>query len=489
MINYKLIVRMTSRILLLVSFFIALMIPVALFYNERLAFLGFARTLLIVSVFIFFGIFFTRKITNKELSIKGGFIFVTLSWIVIAAVGALPFIMSKSIPNFTDAYFETMSGLTTTGATILIDIEALPKSMLLWRATTHWLGGMGIVVLTVAILPLLGVDGFRLIKAEAPGPATDRLSSRITKTAKYLWGIYVALSVIQIILLMIFGMDFVDSVSHTFATMATGGFSTKNLSIAYYASPAIQYTITIFMIMAGINFSLYFRLLSGHPNIFFKDTELHYYIIIFLTTTLLITFNLYGSGIYKTAEEAFRHASFQSASILTTTGFGTADYELWGNFSQYIIFLLMFIGGCAGSTGGGIKVMRIIMLMKQSFAEIKRLVYPHAIFSVRFNNKPVAISLIHNILGFVILYIVSLLLIALVVSSGGHDIITSFTTALATLGNIGPGFGLVGPTKNYAFFQPYIKWFLSFAMMLGRLEIYTVIVLIFPSFWRKYGTI
>ena len=474
---------MVSYILMLVSFFMVCMIPVAMEYNETNAIYGFVYSLCLIFSFSLVGIFFSRHNKRKELSIKGGFIFVSLSWTLVAAVGALPFYLSGSIPSYIDAYFETMSGLTTTGASILTNIEALPNSILLWRATTHWIGGMGIVVLTVAILPLLGVDGFRLLKAEAPGPATDRLSSKITRTAKYLWLIYILLSLIQIILLRIFGMNMLDSVSHTFATMATGGFSTKNLSVAYYSSPYIQYTITIFMILAGVNFALYFRALTGNFSVFYKDSEFRSYILIVLTATLLITLNLYYENVYSSIPEALRYASFQVASILTTTGFATADYELWGHFSQYILFMLMFIGGCAGSTAGSIKVVRIITLLKQSLIEIKRLIYPKAVFRVRINDKPVDIALIHHIIGFIVLYIVALIFIALVVSSGGHDILTSFTASLATLGNIGPGFGFVGPTDNYAFFQDYIKIFLSFAMMLGRLEIYTVIVIIFPSFW------
>ncbi len=484
MINYKLIIRMLSFISLISSFFIASMSFVALYFKEYEALKGFLFTIIIIALAAAVGILTTSKNEKKDLSVKGGFIFVSLSWIIVSAFGALPFYISGAIPSYVDAYFETMSGLTTTGASILTNIEGLPESMLLWRATTHWLGGMGIVVLTVAILPLLGVDAFRLLKAEAPGPVADRLSSRITKTAKYLWSIYIILSIIQIILLIIFGMKPLDSVSHTFATMATGGFSTKNASIAYYSSPAIQYTITIFMILAGMNFSLYFRFLSGNFKVFVKDSESFHYILILFVAMTLITVNLFMTNIYPTFEESFRYASFQVASIMTTTGFATADYEKWGNFSQYILFTLMFVGGCSGSTGGGIKVIRIITVFKQSLIEIKKVIYPNAVLRVYINKKPAELTFIHNIFGFIILYIVALIFIALIISSGGHDILTSFTTALATLGNIGPGFGLVGPTENYAFFQDYIKWFLSFAMLLGRLEIYTVLVLLFPFFWR-----
>ncbi len=486
MINYKLITRMLSFIVLIVAVFMLMMIPVAIYYQETMSLFAFVKTIVIILVFSSLIIFFTRNNQNKEMSLKGGFIFVSFSWILVAGFGALPYVLSGSIPSYIDAYFETMSGLSTTGASILNDIEALPKSMLLWRSTTHWIGGMGIVVLTVALLPLLGVDAFRLLKAEAPGPVADRLSSRITRTAKYLWGIYLSLTVVEVILLKAFGMSFFDSVCHSFATLATGGFSTKNASAAHYNdSMAIQYTITVFMILAGINFSLYFRFLSGNFKIFARDNEFITYILIIFIATTIITIDLLRFEIYPTLELAFRHSSFQVASIITTTGFASADYELWTNISKYIIFMLMFVGGCAGSTGGGVKVIRILTLVKQSFVEIKKMIYPNAFFSVRINNKPTEVAFIHNILGFVMLYFLLVVLISLLVASGEYDIITSLTTSLATVGNIGPGFGRIGPVENYSFFQDYIKVILSFAMLLGRLEIYTVLVILFPVFWKK----
>ncbi len=486
MINYKLITRMLSFIVLIVSIFMIFMLPVALYYEEMGSAFAFVKTIGLIFIFSSLIIFITRNNPNKEMSLKGGFLFVSFSWIFVAGFGALPFVLSGAIPSYIDAYFETMSGLSTTGASILTDIEALPKSMLLWRSVTHWMGGMGIVVLTVALLPLLGVDAFRLLKAEAPGPVADRLSSRITRTAKYLWGIYLSLTVLEIIILKIFGMTFFDSVCHSFATLATGGFSTKNSSIAHYDnSMSIQYTITVFMILAGVNFSLYFRFLSGNFKIFSKDNEFITYISIILIATTVITIDLLRLNIYPTFELAFRHSSFQVASIITTTGFASADYELWTNISKYIIFILMFIGGCAGSTGGGVKVIRILTLIRQSFVEIKKMIYPNAFFSLRMNNKPVEVAFVQNILGFVILYLLLVSVVSLLVATGEYDIITSLTTSLATVGNIGPGFGLIGPVENYSFFQDYIKVILSFAMLLGRLEIYTVLVILFPVFWKK----
>ncbi len=304
MINYKLIIRMLSFFLLMIAALILIMSLVAFYYKESIAAVAFIKTFVIIIIASALGLLFSRKNNRKELSIKGGFLFVSFTWISAAALGALPFMFSNALPSYIDAFFETMSGLTTTGASVITDIEALPKSILLWRATTHWIGGMGIVVLTVALLPLLGVDAFRLLKAEAPGPVADRLSSKITRTAKYLWGIYIALTIIEIILLKIFGMSLFDAVCHSFATLATGGFSTKNTSVGFY-SPAIQYTITIFMILAGINFSLYFRFLTGNYKIFAKDSEFITYIGIIFIATIIITINLYNENIYSTTSLRF----------------------------------------------------------------------------------------------------------------------------------------------------------------------------------------
>jgi trk system potassium uptake protein TrkH len=396
----------------------------------------------------------------------------------------MPFFLSGAIPTYTNSFFETMSGFTTTGASILTEIETLPKSILLWRSTTHWLGGMGIVVLTVAIFPLLGFGGLHLMEAEAPGPSVDKITPRVAGTAKVLWLIYLGFTVVEIVLLMFGGMDWFDAVNHSFATLATGGFSTKNTSVAYYNSAFIDAVITVFMVLAGMNFSLHFKLLTGRIRDVLKDSELKVYLAIFLFASLAIAWDLNGRN-YGNFGKSFRFASFQAASILTTTGFVTADYAIWSNLSQTIIFILMFIGGCAGSTGGGIKVIRILTLLKMSFTEMKYLMHPRGVFGIFVNGQYLKKNIVYDIAALVFLYFVVFFIVVVFVSSGGYDIITSVGGTIACLGNIGPGFGKVGPVFNYSLFPDYIKWVLSFAMLVGRLEVYTVVVLLTPTFWRK----
>jgi len=437
------------------------------------------------SVLIFFIIkLFLKEGRSGNLSTRDGFLFVTCSWIIASFIGALPFYLSGAIPSFADAYFETMSGFTTTGASILSAVEDLPSSLLFWRSLTHWLGGMGIVVLTVAILPALGIGGLQLINAEAPGPTVDKLTPRISETAKILWFIYLGLTVIQTFLLLLGGMNLFDSLTHSFGTVATGGYSTKNTSVMYYNSAYIDAVITVFMVLAGINFSLHFWLITGRFKTLLKDSELKGYLLIFFLSTILITINTSGQT-YNSIWESLRYASFQVATIMTTTGFASADYEKWPFFSQAILFILMFVGGCSGSTGGGIKVLRIITLLKQGLNEMKYLIHPRGVFTLRINRRPVKKDIVYGISGFFFLYILMLLLTALVAASSGVDVETSFTSALATLGNIGPGFGKVGPTENFGFFPAYVKWWFSFAMLAGRLELYTVLILFNVSFWKK----
>ncbi len=426
------------------------------------------------------------KVTNRKITLppRDGFLFVALAWVFSSALGALPFTLAGTM-TYVDAFFETISGFTTTGASILTDIEVLPRSLLLWRSTTHWLGGMGIVVLTVAILPLLGVGGLGLMEAETPGPSVDKITPRISSTAKILWLIYVALTVLEIGLLMAGGLDWFDAVTHTFGTMATGGFSPKNLSVGHYRSGYVDVVITVFMLAAGLNFSLYFKLLSGKAISVFRDSEARTYLGIFAAAALLIAWDLRRAGTFEGFGTALRYAGFQASSILTTTGFATADFARWPPLSQTVLFLLMFIGGCAGSTGGGIKVIRIVFLSKMAFTEMKYLLNPRGIYGIFVDGKPLRKNIIYDTAAFVLLYIFLLLATTLVVASGGYDILTSLTASLATVGNIGPGFGRVGPAFNYAFFQDGIKVWLSFAMLAGRLEIYTIFVLFTRAFWRR----
>lgn len=415
---------------------------------------------------------------------REGMAVVTLGWVGAGLLGALPFYLSGSIPSLTDCIFETFSGFTTTGASILNDIEALPPSMLMWRSLTHWLGGMGIILLSLAILPFLGVGGMQLYKAEVPGPVPDKLRPRIKDTAVLLWKVYLLFSGLEAALLMLGGMSLFDALCHTFGTMATGGFSTKNGSIGHFSSVYIDIVITVFMFIAGANFALHFRLLQGRPGAFWKDTEFRFYALVIVAVTGLITFNVWGES-YASLAQSLRYSVFQTVSIVTTTGYGTADYELWGPLAQMLLFMCMFLGGSAGSTGGGIKCMRVIILAKQAGRELMRLVHPRAIVPVKLGGVTVQDEVIKGIWGFLLLYLGLACLSALILAALNVDVLTSFAAVIACISNIGPGLGQVGPTDNYAQIPMLAKWVLTFCMLLGRLEIYTVIILFFREFWRK----
>ncbi len=424
----------------------------------------------------------TRKHQFK-LSQRSGFVAVALSWTFASLLGAIPFMISGCIPSFADAFFESASGYTTTGASILTELESLPRSINLWRMQMHWLGGMGIVALTVALLPLLGVGGFQLIKAETTGPEKGKITPKITMTAKILWFIYLGFTVVQTILLMIAGMDFVDAIGHTFATLGTGGFSSLNSSVGGFDSAAIDWIIIVFMLLAGINFSLYYHLIIGNGREFIQNTELKAYLLIILVAVVGIAVFIFPT--YGSILEALRYASFQVVSITTTTGFVTADYSLWHPFAQMIIFFLMFIGGCTGSTGGSIKVLRWVILSKQLGIEIKRMLHPHGIFSIQLNNRVGRKDIVYSVAGFLSLYFTLVVITSMVAALNGADLVTSYTAGLALVGNIGPGFGAVGPVGNYSFFHPLAKLWFSFAMIAGRLELYTMIIFFTRAYWKK----
>ena len=423
--------------------------------------------------------------TKTDLSIRDGFLVVSMGWFIMALFGALPYFFSGAIPEFTDAFFESMSGFTTTGATILTEIEALPKSLHFWRAFTHWIGGMGIIVLSLAILPMLGIGGMQLFKAEVPGPTADKLTPRVQQTAKILWLVYVGITALEVIFLLFGDMDLFDAVCHSFATMATGGFSTKNASIGAYNSAYIDYVITIFMFIAGANFALHYKFLIGKFDTHFKDFEFKTYLGIVLVVSIIITITNYSNEIYSSLATSFQFGIFQTVTIVTTTGFGTADYELWSPTAQLLIFILMFIGGSAGSTGGGMKVIRLIVIIKHGFIELKKLIHPNAIIPLRIGNRVVPKDVVFSIIGFFLLYIMLFVVVSIILSLLGIDYITSLGASASCLGNIGPGLGMVGPTDNYAFIPDIGKWVLSLTMLIGRLEIYTVIVILTTSFWKK----
>lgn len=427
---------------------------------------------------------FFREETAEELGLREGFAIVTFGWIIAPFFGSLPFMVSGAIPSFTDAYFETMSGFTTTGASILTDVESLPKWLLYWRSLTHWLGGMGIIVLSLAILPLLGIGGMQLYKAEVAGPTKDKLTPRIAETARLLWGVYVLLTALETLLLMGGGMSFFDAVCHSFATIATGGFSTKNASIAAFNSAYIEWVITVFMFVSGTNFTLHYTLLKG-KFAYFKDDEFLFYIVSFMVAVGIITVAIaapsYG-GDYGTA---FRFAAFNLASVMSCTGFATADFALWAPIAQITLFFMMFPGACAGSTGGGIKNIRVLLLLKAAVNELKKLIHPKLVVPVRLNGRMVEPDVLFTIAGFLILYLVTFSTAAIILTATGLDIVSSMSAVASSMANIGPGLNTVGPMANYAHLTDLAKWILNACMLLGRLEIYTVFVLLSSSFWKK----
>jgi trk system potassium uptake protein TrkH len=435
--------------------------------------------------FVVGGLLFMLCKSPKELSIREGFAVVTFGWMVFAVFGALPYLISGAVASPLDAVFETMSGFTTTGSTILTEVESLPQSLLFWRSLTQWLGGMGIIVLSLAILPMLGVGGMQLFKAEVPGPTADRLKPRIQDTAKMLWGVYFLLTIVEILLLMLGGMSFFDALCHSFATLATGGFSIKNASIAAYNSSYIDGVVTLFMILAGINFALHFQVLSGKVKDFFRSEELRVYLGIILIATIVIMICNWSDGVYRQFGENLRYSIFQVSSIITTTGFGTADFELWPVLAQYLLVLLMFIGGCAGSTAGGMKVARILLLFKHVQVQLFRLIHPRAIRLVKLGNRAVDKEVLQAILGFFALFVGVFVIGSLLVAASGMDLVSSGAAVVACLANIGPGLGTVGPVDNFAQVPAFGKSVLIVCMLMGRLELFTVLVLFFPSFWRK----
>ncbi len=421
---------------------------------------------------------------SVDLRLKDGFAIVTFAWLAAALLGALPYQLSGATATFVDALFESMSGFTTTGATVIADIEVLPRGVLLWRSLTQWLGGMGIVVLSVAVLPMLGIGGMQLFKAEVPGPTADRLSPRISSTARLLWGVYVGMTVVEAALLVLGDMNWFDALCHSLTTVSTGGFSTRNASVGAFDSAYVDGVITAFMFLAGANFSLHYWALRRHAVRYTRNEEFRAYALLTLAATLLVVLQLTlrnDEGVLH----ALRLAAFQAVSILTSTGFGTADFLLWGFGAQLLMFALMFIGGCAGSTGGGMKVMRAVVLAKHGMREIRKHMHPNAIFNVRLSGHLVQDEVMMKILGFFLLYASVFMLVALAVAAMGLDAASAFGASIATLSNIGPGLGSVGPASTYADVPLAAKALLSFNMLVGRLEVYTVVILLTPMFWRR----
>ena len=421
---------------------------------------------------------------TEYISPREGMAIVAVGWTAVGLFGALPFFLGCSQFTFVDAFFESVSGFTTTGSSILTQIEAVPRGLLFWRSFIQWLGGMGIIVLSVAILPFLGVGGMQLYKAEVPSPVVDKLKPRIRDTAMIMWKVYALISLAEVVLLLLGGMSLYDALCHTFTTMPTGGFSTKNASVAHFDSVYIDGVITVFMILAGINFSLHYQLLRGKTLAFWRDSECRFFLVTVLALTLVVSWNIHGA-VYKGIGEALRYGAFQVASIVTTTGYATADYEQWPAMAQLILLLCMFLGASAGSTGGGMKCLRIMLCFKFCYKELFGLIHPHAVTHIKIGGKTVSEDVMRSILGFLALYMGLFAFCSVLLAGLGVDFVTAFSAVAATIGNIGPGFGMVGPVENFAQIPVLGKWLLIWCMLLGRLEIYTVIILLVPEFWRK----
>ncbi len=479
--SFTLILRTQGMLLLFLG--LAMTIPgiTALCYSEDtyMSFFPAAISTILTGILLL-GFF---KPLKKQISHREGFLIVALGWIFATFFGSLPFIFDSTFPSFTDTYFETVSGFTTTGATVLTDVEILPKSILFWRSMIQWLGGMGIILFSIAILPLLGIGGMQLYKAEVPGPVLEKLTPRIAETARSLWKIYIFLSVSQVMLLMFFGMDLFNAVCHSFTTMATGGFSTKNRSLESFNNPGLEIVCIIFMFAAGINFSLHYRLFNGKIKSFFKDREFLTYFSILFITTIFISLCLYANG--QTFSESLLDSAFQTTSIMTTTGYSNTNFDQWPAFSTILLFILMFIGGSAGSTGGGIKCVRIMLLLKMVYREFITMIHPHAVTSVKIAGKSVSQTILRSICVFVVCYLLLFIFGSLFMSLCGLDFLTAVSSTAASLGNIGPGLSGVGPYENYQFIPDFGKWVLISLMLLGRLEIFTILIIFIPEFWKK----
>ena len=480
-INISLIFQIISVVMVFESLFILAAILISLIYQETITIQLFKSFLAVFGLGVGLNLL-TRKQHKVEPTLKESILIVALSWVVLGTFGTFPYLFTHSIPTFTNAFFESISGFTTTGSSILTDIEALPKSILFWRAETHWIGGMGVIVLVVAIMPFLKINGIQLFNSETSNVADEKITTRIKYVARSLWLVYVGLTAIEVVFLLFGHMPLFDSVCHSFATIATGGFSTKNSSIGGY-SPYIQYVVTVFMLLSGINFSLHVLLLKGRGSHAIKNEELKMYLAIILFVGFAITFLLFFK-MNIGFEEAFRSAFFQVVSILTATGFATANYSNWPEQAIGLIALLMLIGASAGSTGGGVKVIRHLIALKKLKQRFRNMVSPNAIWPIRYNGRPITQNHVARIMAFIITYYLIVIAGTFVMMAFGQSPSTSFGAVATSMAGIGPGFGKVGPADNFFFLPAGAKYFLTFLMILGRLEIYAVIILFTRSFWR-----
>lgn len=486
LLNFKLIGATFGLLLFFEAGFMALSTIISAFYEEDDLKALLISTGLTTSVasFLFFCLRDKENAKNYQLKKREGYFIVAFVWVLFSIFGTFPFFLSGYIPEYTNAFFETISGYTTTGATILTDIEALPHGLQFWRCITQWQGGMGIIVLSLAVMPIFGIGGMQMYAAEVPGPTKDKLRPRVTQTAKLLWSLYASITLIEAILLFIAGMNPFDAFCHACTTIATGGYSTKNASIAYWDSPFIDYIITTFMIIAAINYTLLYTALKGNMKKFIHNEEIKYYLIIgFVIAAIIVGYNFVREGSFS--EEDVRVSIFSSFSLMTGTGFALSDHTTWAPFLSILMIIIMSFGGCAGSSCGGIKTVRIVLLIKNSYFEFKRLLHPNAVIPVKFNNKVVPPTIITNVLAFIVLYAITILagiLIFLFIGVGPEEAIGA---AITSVSNVGPGLGESGPAGNFAHFPVAAKWVMSFFMLAGRLDIFTVLFILSPSFWRR----
>lgn len=480
--NYGIVAKLIGNLLLLES---VLMLP-SLFislYKGQYDFKAFLFTISLTAVIGFILSFKRRKI-EKFINPKEGLAVVAIGWVAISLLGALPLFLSGSVETYIDAVFETVSGFTTTGATVIPDVESLPMGILFWRSFTHWIGGMGILVFTLALIPALGIGGFQIFKAESPGPIAGKIAPRLKDTAKILYTTYFTVTVIQVVLLLFGGMSFFESLLYTFGTVGTGGLATKNSSVGAYSSIYIQMVIGVFMLLSGINFSLYYEGFKGRGKEAIKDEELRLYLFIIFLSVVSIGLNLYFTN-YGSLGLSFKDAFFQVSSIITTTGYSTTDFNLWPSFSKAILVLLMFVGGSAGSTAGGMKVIRILILFKLIKREVLKIFHPRAIIPIKVNGKVIQNETIASINSFMALYIFIFAFSTILISLEAVDLVSAATSVAATLGNIGPGLNFVGPSTTFNGYSQISKAFFSFLMLLGRLELFTILALLAPKNWRR----
>lgn len=484
--NFKYIFRIMGGLLLLKSVLLLTAVGMAWLYNEPV--IHYFVITFLLSFFLGLGMWLPCRHASPIIGKREGSIIVTAIWLVFSLIGMLPFWLSGSIPSFTDSFFETMSGFTTTGASILNHIEALPNSILYWRSLTQWIGGLGIIVISIALLPIFGFSSVQLFSCEATGPTKDKIHPKMSETAKRLLGIYVALTFAQILLLIVAGMGWFDALNHSFTTLATGGFSTKQASIGHWDSPAIHYIVIFFMFCAGVNFSLFYFLIKGNYLKIKQNQEFKSYVFIALIATAIIAFSTFlytdATG-FSEVEYILRHSLFTVVSIITTTGFATIDYTLLQPVVWIILIVLMLIGASAGSTAGGMKLVRVLLVFKYAYYEFKRIIHPNAIFPVKYNQQIVREEVIAKVLSFMLIYIIVILFGTIVLTISGMGFLESFTGMITCLSDVGPGFGTIGPHGNFADLPTFSKWFLSFVMLVGRLEVFTVLVIFTPVFWKR----